>query len=313
MLKGSDFEFELLAAEENTSEDLQGEVKENGSIQTVSNDRDGNIDFSPITISEPGSHIWLVREMKPSEPDPDIEYSDKTYLVVAYFVDNGQGQLVLPDSPYYSAIYEVEKEEDGSYGIVYDSKTEQPIKATEMTFTNSVRTGSVSLTKTVEGYDAADKEFVFDVALKDSAGKALDGEYAWTSSRKDSEGSAITGTVKNGETLSLQKDEVVTISGLPAGSKYEFNEEDVAGYTQSKSSNMKGTIKADDTVKASVTNTYAATGTAQIKAKKVVLRSGQETAPDADAFMFTLNARSDENSDSYDEGVATARHNYWVI
>jgi hypothetical protein len=224
--------------------------------------------------------------VKPKNPDQTIGYFDEVHEYDIQATDSGAGELVATTDIYTVDLATHERKGDA---------------AKTASFTNAVKTGSVSLTKAVEGSDAAGKEFVFDVALKDSAGNALDGEYTWMSSRNDSDGNAITGTVKNGGTLRLQKDEMVTISGLPAGNTYEFAEADAAGYTQSKSSNLSGSIEADDTVEASATNTYAATGTAQIKARKVVLGSGQETAPGANAFMFTLNARSDENSDNYDE------------
>ncbi|MCI6262305.1 MAG: BspA family leucine-rich repeat surface protein [Olsenella sp.] len=279
-LQGGDFAFEL--------KNDKGKL-----VQTATNDADGTIAFEAISFDSAGDYKYYVDEVKPENPDQTITYSNEAYEYDIQVTDNGAGELVAKTD-----IYAVDP-------ATHEPKGDAVQRAS---FTNAVKTSSVSLTKHVEGSDAAGVEFVFDVALKDSAGKALDSAYEWTSSRKDSYGNAIKGTVKNGETLSLQKDETVTISDLPVGSTYEFTEVNTKGYTQSKNSNLSGTIEADKTVEASATNTYAATGTAQIKAKKVVLRSGQETAPDADAFMFTLNAKSDENSDSHDEVVPPVRN-----
>ena len=278
-LQGNDFTFEL-------KKDGEGNP-----VQTATNEADGSIFFDAISFASAGEYKYYVDEVKPENPDQTISYSEEAYEYDIQVTDNGAGELVAT-----TVIYSVDPATHERKGDAVQTAS----------FTNAVKTGSVSLTKhvDVEGSGAAGKEFVFDVALKDSAGKALDGEYAWTSSRNDSDGS-ITGKVKNGGTLSLQKDEMVTISGLPAGCTYEFTEEDAAGYTQSKSSNLSGTIEADATVEASATNTYAATGTAQIKAKKVVLRSGQETTPDKDAFTFTLNSKKDERSRTYDKAEGT--------
>lgn len=232
--------------------------------------------------------------MKPENADETISYSDEAYEYDIQVTDNGVGELQNAVSIFAVDPATHERKDD---------------KVGNATFTNAVKTGSVSLTKKVEGSEATSKAFTFDVSLKDGSGKALDGEYMWTSSRKDTNGQAIIGTVKDGDALKLQRDETVTINGLPVGTKYEFTEEPVAGYTQSASSNLSGTIVANETEEASATNTNTATGTAQIRAKKVVLRSGQETTPAANAFMFSLIEKSGEKSSMYDKPVAVTPKN----
>ena len=280
-LKDREFTFEL--------KDASGKQ-----VQTATNDADGNIAFEGISFTAAGEYKYYVDEVKPENADETISYSDDVYEYDIQVTDNGAGELQNAVSTY--AVDPATHERKGD-------------KVDTASFTNAVKTGSVSLTKTVEGSKAVDKTFTFDVSLKDSAGKALDGEYTWTSSRKGTGGKAITGTVKNGGKLDLQKDETVTITGLPAGSTYEFTEEDAAGYTQSASSNLNGTIVADQTIAASATNTYAATGVAQIRARKVVLRSGQETTPAANAFRFSLTEKSGEKSSMYDKPVAVTTTN----
>lgn len=310
-LKGDDYEFELIKC---TMID-HGGIWLGDAVQTVSNDADGNIDFAPVTVSalSEGSYgydYWVVREKQPTNPDENVEYSDKTYLLVTTYntqtYDEEQQKLVDTGRiDVQQAIYEAVVDDDGSVGIKYIDEG-HVATADAMTFTNAIKTGSVSLTKKVEGTAAEGKAFDFQVKLTDDSGAPLDGTYTWTSTAADKDGNALTGSVKNGDTLSLAKDETVTIAGVPAGSKYEFTESDLNGYEQTGSENLSGTVHADKTVAATATNTYAASGTAQIKAKKVVLRSGEETMPDDGAFTFTLAGKSDESSDSFDTPVSTA-------
>lgn len=180
------------------------ELKDAGGkkVQNATNDADGSIFFNAISFDSAGDYKYYVDEVKPGNPDQTISYADEVYEYDIQVTDNGAGELQNSVS-----IYAVDSS-------THERKGD---KIGTASFTNAVKTGSVSLTKRVEGSDAKDKEFVFDVALKDSAGKALDGEYAWTSSRNDLHGSAIKGTVKNGGTLSLQKDEMVTISSFLQG------------------------------------------------------------------------------------------------
>lgn len=297
-LKDKEFSFEL--------KNKDGEV-----LQTAKNDGSGSVSFEPISLNGPtgywyvddyygykewipGTESYFIDEVKPSDSASDIQYSDEVYEYEVTVTDNGAGQL----------------ESSVQIWSVDPSTHDRKSQVDAASFTNSVKTGSVSLTKKVEETADGEKTFDFQTKLTDSAGAPLDGSYSWTSSRTDKDGNPLTGSVKNGDTLQLAKDETVTISGLPAGSKYEFAEEGSAGYTQTGSENLDGIIKADDTIAATAVNTYAASGTAQVKAKKVVLRSGQETAPDNGAFTFTLAGKSDSGKDnsstSFDTPVSTA-------
>lgn len=260
-------------------------------LQTATNDEAGNVDFDGIELDHAGSYTYYITEAQSN--DSDIQYSGAVYYCVVLVNDNGKGQL---DSNVKYYCVKSSTGEDGGY---------EPVDSA--TFANAVKTGSISLTKKVKGTAAEGKTFDFQVKLTDSNGAPLDGDYSWTSSAKDGNDNEKTGTVRNGGTLSLAKDETITISGLPTGSKYEFAEADAAGYTQTDAENLSGTIVADQTAAATATNTYAASGSAQIKARKVVLRSGQETAPDDGAFTFTLSSKSDESETApFDTLVATA-------
>lgn len=62
-LKAGDFEFVL----------KQG----NTTLQTKSNDANGNIEFDAIPITRAGTYTYTVSEVKPADPDPNITYSSE--------------------------------------------------------------------------------------------------------------------------------------------------------------------------------------------------------------------------------------------
>ena len=63
-LKEGEFNFEL--------------VEDGNVVATGSNDADGNVVFSSITYTQPGSHVYTVREVKGSETG--VTYDDHSYL-----------------------------------------------------------------------------------------------------------------------------------------------------------------------------------------------------------------------------------------
>jgi len=74
-LKEGEFNFEL--------------VEDGNVVATGSNDADGNVVFSSITYTQPGSHVYTVREVKGSETG--VTYDDHSYLVYTQITDNGDG------------------------------------------------------------------------------------------------------------------------------------------------------------------------------------------------------------------------------
>ena len=158
------------------------------------------------------------------------------------------------------------------------------------TTSTEIKTGSLSVAKTVVVYGDqgtvidTEKEFEFTIGLKDASGEPLEGAYALNVA-------GAKGTIGNGQTLKLKHGQKATISGLPEGAQYTLTEAKADGYTVSAKGDT-GTIKADETVKASFTNTYsakAATLPAEsgFKASKVL--KGRDWV-DGDAFDAQLKA-----------------------
>ena len=142
-LKEGEFNFEL--------------VEDGNVVATGSNDVDGKVVFSSITYTQPGSHVYTVREVKGSETG--ITYDEQTYIVYTQITDNGDGTL--------SASHRAEALTDGGELA--------PVEGNAITFHNSYKAESAAVTikavKKLEGRDLKDGEFTF--RLKDADGKVI--------------------------------------------------------------------------------------------------------------------------------------------
>ena len=66
--------------------------KEFKPVETVKNDANGNVTFSPIKYTEIGQHTYTLHEVKGNAGG--ITYDDTVYTIVTTVSDNGKGQLV---------------------------------------------------------------------------------------------------------------------------------------------------------------------------------------------------------------------------
>lgn len=66
--------------------------KEFKPVETVKNDANGNVTFSPIKYTEIGQHNYTLHEVKGNAGG--ITYDDTVYTIVTTITDNGKGQLV---------------------------------------------------------------------------------------------------------------------------------------------------------------------------------------------------------------------------
>lgn len=66
--------------------------KEFKPVETVKNDANGNVTFSPIKYTEIGQHTYTLHEIKGNAGG--ITYDDTVYTIVTTISDNGKGQLV---------------------------------------------------------------------------------------------------------------------------------------------------------------------------------------------------------------------------
>lgn len=142
-LKEGEFNFEL--------------VEDGNVVATGSNDADGKVVFSSITYTQPGSHVYTVREVKGSETG--VTYDDHNYLVYTQITDNGDGTLGVT----HQAVSSEENDE-----LV-------PAEGNAVTFNNIYKaeptTVTIKAVKKLTGKELKDGEFTF--RLKDVNGEVI--------------------------------------------------------------------------------------------------------------------------------------------
>ena len=133
-------------------------------------------------------------------------------------------------------LYEYTVEEDVPVNYEANYVTADGLNEKNITITNKLTKGSLSVSKTVSGTDGEhDRNFTFEVTLTDVNGNNLTDSYNYTGSK--------TGTIKSGGTVSLKHGETITIEGLPEGTKYKVTEKEAnTDRYVTTSNNSEGTI-----------------------------------------------------------------------
>lgn len=109
-----------------------------------------------------------------------------------------------------------------------------------------VETGILAISKNVTGTGGEkDRAFTFTVTFMDEDGNVLAGSFPYVGSRE--------GMIRSGETVSLCHGERITISNLPAGTRYTVTESEAEGYTVTMSGEA-GTIETDTITEAAFEN-----------------------------------------------------------
>ena len=240
-------------------------------LQTVTNDADGSVTFEPLSYTTAGEYHYVIAEVVPAQDAPgfdaSIAYDAHEEEVTVKVTDNGGGTLSA------TATYD----KDGAV------------------FENSVKLGSIQLTKSVTGGTeaVAGKKFPFELVLKDAKGEPLSGTFACSNTN------GATGTVENGDTIEVAADQTVTIEGIPAGATYEFVEQVPAGFVQQSADAIQGVVGANKTAKASVVNAYATSGSWTPDATKKLtgseLANGQFTFKLLDSEGNVLQTASNDS------------------
>ena len=143
------------------------------------------------------------------------------------------------------------------------------LEDTEVAFTNSWKSGDLTVTKTVTG-NAGDttKAFDFTVTLTPPAGTTLENSYYYTGGGIEGVEPPEDGILeltdnKDGTysgTITLKHGQSVTIEGLPGGTAYKVTETGADGYTTT-STGAEGTIPEDGSaVTAAFTNSKTSGG-----------------------------------------------------
>lgn len=203
-------------------------------IETVSNSKDGTISFKPIMLTPADNGVmYKIKENVPLG-DTRIQYDSSEKTASISVVDNGDGTCKV------SANYP-----DGS------------------TFTNSVRTGIVALTKHTKGYiPDPDKEYEFDISVYSKDHILLEDDIVW----EDETGTTY--SLPSGHPLSLKAERTALIH-VPDGSEIAISEKVDSGYSVDLDE-YRQSIVGGDTYHVDFTNTYAASGSFTPLATKIV-------------------------------------------
>lgn len=237
-------------------------------VATIALKKDVQVgNFGTIEYAKPGTYTYVIAEQAGDETA--LTFSKATYRATVTVTDNGAGKL--------SAKTEIAQLTDDA-GDAAGRTVEAAV------FTNTAKTGSLTVKKTVVGGDSQ-REFGFTVALADGDGEPVSGTFG--------KGEHAVTFTDGKATFTLRDGEKKAIAGLPVGARYTVTEDAAEGYATAvdgtDGSKAEGTVtEAGATV--AFTNTYgtAAEGrdvsTAGLFTKTLKGRDWAE----GDSFQFAL-------------------------
>ena len=223
--------------------------------------------FGTIEYTKPGTYTYVITEQ--SGDEAALTFSKATYRATVTVTDEGTGKL--------SAKTKIAQLTDDAGDAV-----ERTVEAA--VFTNTAKTGSLTVKKTVVGGDSQ-REFGFTVALTDGDGESVSGAFGKGKN-------AVTFT-DGKATFKLKDGEEKAIAGLPVGARYTVAEDAVEGYTttvnEADGSKAEGAVTEDGAL-AAFTNTYGtATEGRDVSTAGLFTKAlkGRDWA-EGDSFQFTL-------------------------
>lgn len=237
-------------------------------VSTIELHKDAQVgNFGAIEYTKPGTYTYVITEQ--SGDEVALTFSKATYRATVTVTDNGAGKL--------AAKTKIAQLTDDAGDAV-----ERTVEAA--VFTNTAKTGSLTVKKTVVGGDSQ-REFGFTVALADGDGEPVSGTFG--------KGEHAVTFTDGKATFTLKDGGEKTIAGLPVGASYTVTEDAAEGYTTAVNgadgSKAEGAVTEDGATVA-FTNTYgtAAEGrdvsTAGLFTKTLEGRDWAE----GDSFQFAL-------------------------
>lgn len=238
-------------------------------VSTIELHKDAQVgNFGTIEYTKPGTYTYMITEQLGDEAA--LTFSKATYRATVTVTDNGAGKL--------SAKTKIAQLTDDA-----GDAAERTVEAA--VFTNTAKTGSLTVKKTVVGGDSQ-REFGFAVTLTDGDGEPVSGTFGKGKN-------AVTFT-DGKATFKLKDGEEKAITGLPVGARYTVAEDAVEGYTttvnEADGSKAEGAVTEDGATVA-FTNMY---GTAT---------EGRDVST-AGLFTKTLKGRDWAEGDSFQFALA---------
>lgn len=233
-------------------------------VATITLKKDVQVgNFGTIEYTKPGIYTYVITEQ--SGDETALTFSKATYRATVTVTDDGAGKL--------SAKTKIAQLTDDAGDAV-----ERTVEAA--VFTNTAKTGSLTVKKTVVGGDSQ-REFGFTVALADGDGEPVSGTFG--------KGEHAVTFTDGKATFTLRDGGEKTIAGLPVDAHYTVTEDAAEGYTTAVNgadgSKAEGAVTEDGATVA-FTNTY---GTAT---------EGRDVST-AGLFTKTLKGRDWAEGDSF--------------
>lgn len=238
-------------------------------VSTIELHKDAQVgNFGTIEYTKPGTYTYVIAEQTGDETT--LTFSKATYRATVTVTDDGAGKLLAK-----TKIAQL-TDDDGS-------AAERTVEAA--VFTNTAKTGSLTVKKTVVGGDSQ-REFGFTVALADGDGEPVSGTFG--------KGEHAVTFADGKATFTLKDGGEKTVAGLPVGAHYTVTEDAAEGYTtavnEADGSKAEGAVTEDGATVA-FTNTY---GTAT---------EGRDVST-AGLFTKTLKGRDWAEGDSFQFALA---------
>lgn len=234
-------------------------------VATIALKKDVQVgNFGTIEYAKPGTYTYVIAEQAGDETA--LAFSKATYRATVTVTDNGAGKL--------SAKTEIAQLTDDA-----GNAAERTVEAA--VFTNTAKTGSLTVRKTVVGGDSQ-REFGFTVALTDGDGEPVSGTFG--------KGDGAVTFTDGKATFTLKDGGEKTIAGLPVGARYAVTEDAAEGYTTT-AEGAEGTV-TDAGATAAFTNTYGTATEGRDVSTEGLFTKTLESRDwaEGDSFQFTLTA-----------------------
>lgn len=237
-------------------------------VATITLKKDVQVgNFGTIEYTKPGTYTYVIAEQAGDETA--LTFSKATYRATVTVTDEGAGKL--------SAKTKIAQLTDDA-----GSTVERTVEAA--VFTNTAKTGALTVKKTVVGGDSQ-REFGFTVTLADGDGEPVSGTFG--------KGEHAVTFTDGKAAFALRDGGEKTIAGLPVGARYTVTEDAAEGYTTT-AEGAEGTV-TEAGATAAFTNTYGTVtegrdvSTAGLFTKTLKGRDWAE----GDSFQFTLTGEDD--------------------
>lgn len=237
-------------------------------VSTIALNKDAQVgNFGTIEYTKPGTYTYVITEQ--SGDETALIFSKATYRATVTVTDDGAGKL--------SAKTKIAQLTDDA-----GDAAERTVEAA--VFTNTAKTGSLTVKKTVVGGDSQ-REFGFTVALADGDGEPVSGTFG--------KGEHAVTFADGKATFTLKDGGEKAIAGLPVGARYAVTEDAAEGYTTTVNgadgSKAEGAVTEDGATVA-FTNTYGtATEGRDVSTAGLFTKAlkGRDWA-EGDSFQFAL-------------------------